>query len=107
DDGGCESAVTSVAGELGIIAEILVSVDAVTAEPTGVCEPRNTHPIAKFESQGHIGAHGINSPHHFMSRNQGEFGMGQFTVYHVQIRAAHPAGMHLEANLTRARISIG
>ena len=39
-----------------------------------------------------------------MAQDQGQFGVGQFPVHHVQVRAADPAGVDPDEHLLRTRL---
>jgi hypothetical protein len=66
-----------------------------------VPEPRNADLVAAAESVDTL-AHFANHADDLMSQHQRQFGVGQFSVRHVQIGAAHGAGLNVEPNLVGA-----
>ena len=71
--------VERVAGELGIIAEILLAVVAVRAIPTGPSEPGDADAITDFEAVHPI-AKGCDVADDFMTWDKGQFRLRQFAV---------------------------
>jgi hypothetical protein len=71
-----------------------------------MAQPRNTHTLPDGKPL-HTWAKLVNPPHDFMPWNNGQDGVGQFTINNVQVCAAYATGQHLHPDFTRAGRGVG
>ncbi len=84
------AAIDLVAGEAGMVAQILTAATAAIADAAGPAEPRHADPVAEREVVG-IGAPLNDHADDLMARHQRQFRLRQLAVEDVQIGTAHRA----------------
>src|SRR6185369_2017087 len=88
------AAVNGVASESAEFAEVFLVVPTVFAFPARPGNPRDTHSIAYSKAPG-FGSKRCHTPDDFVSRNQRQFRIRQFSIDHMQVRSANAASFHL------------
>ena len=97
------TAVAVIAGEDGVVAEVLVARRAVAAMPAGAAQPRDADPLARPQARS-ARAEGGHAPDHLVARNdRGSRAGGRSPSSKVQVGAAHAAGRHLDEDFAGAR----
>jgi hypothetical protein len=76
-------------------AEVLVAAQAVAAGEAGRPLPPHAHPVARGEAR-HVRPDLPDDPHHLVARDERVAGLPPIVVDHVQVAAAHAAGVDLD-----------
>jgi hypothetical protein len=99
------AAVALIPGEDGAVAQVLPPRSAVAARPVGPPEPRDSDAIADGEPARSV-AELRYLGDDLMPGDQGKLGIGELAVDHVEVGAAHAAGVDAgeQLALSRARI---
>src|SRR5581483_7649345 len=87
-----------VAGEAGILTEVLLAGTAMAAESAGLREPGDTHPLAAAKASDRRARLG-HPPHDLVAGSDGIVDAGQLAIEEVQVGAAHAAGLYPDADL--------
>ena len=95
------AAVEGIAGEARRRAEVLLAGPAEAAVAAGPAEPGHAHASPFLEILDTV-APGRDPADHLVARHQGQLGLGEFAVDHVQIGAADPAGGNPDEQLAGA-----
>ena len=99
---GGEAAVPRVAGEQRPVAQVLAVAAAIGAYAAGTAEPG--HADARTDRRGgYAGPMGRDPPDDLVPGHDRQLGVRQIAVDHVEIGAAHPAGLDLDQDFSRAR----
>src|SRR5215210_2591973 len=86
------AAVYLVAGEPGVIAEVLPAREAVAAGAVRVAEPGDADPVPRREAPDAC-ADPLHRADDLVAGDQGQLRVGELAVHHVQVRPAHRAGV--------------
>ena len=84
------AAVAVIAGEYGVVAQVLALCQAEPAMAATAGQPGHAHPFPDRAFVSQI-AGMDDRPHHFMPQNQGRLMQRQFAVENMQIGTAHTA----------------
>ena len=94
------AAVDLVPGEPRILAEVLAPRAAVAARAVGGAEPGHADPVAGCEPVHDLSGSDDRADN-LVARDQGQLGIRQLPVHHVQVGAAHCARPYLQEHLLR------
>ena len=95
------AAVTRVAGEERVGAQVLPPAPAIAAGAAGPAEPGDADALTLAESLD-ARAEGRNSPHDLVPRHDRKPGLGEIAVHHVEIGAADAADRDPDQNFAGA-----
>src|SRR5207248_8189452 len=90
-----------IAGEAGLIAEVLISAPAVFTSPASPAEPGHPDPVADLEAVDPGSGLGHRADD-LVTGHQRQLRPRQLAVENVQIGATHGAGVDLDLHLSRA-----
>lgn len=91
-----------VARELGGIAQVLAAAGAVGTASAGRAEPRHAYALPQAQPL-HVRADGNDAADGLMAQHERQARVGQISIGHVQVGAAHAAGRYAQQHLARAR----
>jgi hypothetical protein len=97
------SAVYLVAGEAGVVAEVLPVRAAVAAGAVGVAEPGNADPITAREPVPAL----FHRADYLVAGDQGQLRIRELAVHDVKVRPAHRAGVDPDQDPVRAWFRFG
>jgi hypothetical protein len=92
-----EASIDLVAREARVGAEIFLAAPTEIAHAAGPAEPWNADTINRFQIFDAC-ADFFDATDDFVTGNDGQFGVGQFTIHDMQIGAAYRAGGYANAN---------
>jgi hypothetical protein len=97
------AAIDLIAGEAGLLAQILPAAPAILAFPAGPAKPGNAHAVARLELR-HVWADRNNPADDFMARDHVRLRVGQLAIQQMQIRPADAAGKHRDRYFSGVRL---
>ena len=101
DGVGGVATVSRVTREQRRIAEVFAVGAAIGADPAGRAEPRNADALADFETRN-APAQRRHPADDLVAGHDGQLGMRQFAIDHMQIGPAYAAGRHRDENFARS-----
>jgi hypothetical protein len=107
DDGQLRpSSVLVPTGEAGLLAEVLCALPARSAAPADVAEPRDADPVTHGEPldtrpEGNDAADDLVAEHDRRAPQR------ELAGSEMEVRAAHPARLHLDQHLARSWLGLG
>src|SRR5215210_8604216 len=96
------AAVYLVAGEPGVVAEVLPVREAVAAATVRVAEPGDADPVTRCEAPD-TSSYFLHRADYLVAGDQGQLRVRELPIHHVQIRPAHGAGVDPDQDLLRLR----